>query len=93
MSKFLISLGLAASALLGLPATSLPQNAVSQYPWCWEYGIGGPQSCYYATWDQCHVEMVTRGGFCVQSPYYHPPGASAPRASVPARHHRHVQKS
>jgi hypothetical protein len=90
MRKFLISSGLVASVLLGTPATSLAQAAVSQYPWCFELGVGGARNCYYATWDQCHVEALTRGGFCVQSPYYHPP-AAAPRAQVSPRHRRQAQ--
>jgi hypothetical protein len=42
MCRLLISLGLVSSALLGTPATSSAQYAVSQYPWCWEYKGGGP---------------------------------------------------
>jgi hypothetical protein len=83
MRRLLISLGLVSLALLGTPATSSAQYAVSQYPWYWEYKGGGPRSCYYATWDQCHLEAFYRGGFCIQSPYYRP------RPAVRARGHRH----
>ena len=83
MRRLLISLGLVSSALLGTPATSSAQYAVSQYPWCWEYKGGGPRSCYYATWERCHLEAFYRGGFCIQSPYYRPP------AAVRSRGHRH----
>lgn len=85
MRRLLISLGLVSSALLGTPAPSSAQYAVSQYPWCWEYKGGGPRSCYYATWEQCHEEAFIRGGFCVPSPYYRP------RAAVRSRDHRHLR--
>lgn len=93
MRRLLISLGLISSVLLGIPATSLAQNAVNQYPWCWELKAGGTRSCYYATWEQCHTEAFTRGGFCVQSPYYQPQAAVKQRAGVPPRHHRHLRLS
>jgi Protein of unknown function (DUF3551) len=68
MRRLLISLGLVSSALLGAPATSSAEDAHSKYAWCWE----GPRSCYYATWEDCQREIIGRGGFCIQSPYYHP---------------------
>lgn len=85
MRRLLISLGLVSSALLGTPATSLAQYAVSQYPWCWEVRGGGTRSCYYATWEQCHDEAFIRGGFCIPSPYYRP------GAAVRLRGHRHLR--
>ena len=85
MRRLLISVGLVSSALLGAPAASSAQYAVSQYPWCWEMRAGGTRSCYYATWEQCRDEAFIRGGFCVPSPYYRP------RAAVRSRDHRHLR--
>jgi Protein of unknown function (DUF3551) len=76
MCRLLISLGLVSSALLGTPATSSAEDAISKYPWCWE----GPRSCYYTTWEQCHREVLGRGGFCIQSPYYRPQSAVRSRS-------------
>jgi hypothetical protein len=87
MRKLSIFLVLVTAAVLVKPATSAAQGAVSQYPWCYERNFGGSRSCYYASYEQCQEEAFSRGGFCVRSPYYHPPAAGTPR--VRSRHHRH----
>jgi hypothetical protein len=66
--------------------SALAQQAVSQYPWCLERGIGGPRSCYYTSYEQCWQEAFTRGGFCTESPYYRP--KQDRRAGTNAQRHR-----
>jgi hypothetical protein len=85
MRGTMILLILVMAALLGRPTISTAQNAVSQYPWCLQRAAG-PRSCYYASYEQCRDEALSRGGFCIQSPYYHGPAAGA---AVRPRHRRH----
>ena len=69
MARLSISIFLLATALLVADWSALAQSAYS-YPWCLEYGINGPLSCYYKSYEQCYYEAFTRGGFCKESPYY-----------------------
>jgi len=70
MTRLSVSIFTLATAFLVAGHSALAQQAVSQYPWCLERGIGGPRSCYYSTYEQCWQEAFTRGGFCTESPYY-----------------------
>jgi hypothetical protein len=87
VARLLISIVVLAAALLGAGRSVLAQSAYS-YPWCLERGIGGPRSCYYASYEQCRYEAFTRGGFCTQSPYYRRNQERLVGAEAP-RHRRH----
>jgi hypothetical protein len=78
---------LVATFLVAGRSVVLAQSAYS-YPWCLERGIGGPRSCYYASYEQCRYEAFTRGGFCTQSPYYRGNQDRLVGAEAP-RHRRH----
>ena len=87
VARLLISIVVLAAALLGAGRSVLAQSAYS-YPRCLERGIGGPRSCYYASYEQCRYEAFTRGGFCTQSPYYRRNQERLVGAEAP-RHRRH----
>jgi len=87
MTRLAISIFVLAAVVPVAGGSALAQSAYS-YPWCLERGIGGPRSCYYASYEQCRYEAYTRGGFCTESPYYRgnqdrPVGVKTPRH----RHH------
>ena len=71
MTRLSISILTVATALAVSDRSALAQSAYS-YPWCLEYGINGPLSCYYKSYEQCYTHAFTSGGFCRESPYYRP---------------------
>jgi hypothetical protein len=77
---------LIAAALLGEIDVTSAQSPTS-YPWC-SKAIGrggGATSCYFTSREQCMSTVSGKGGFCIQSPYYH----SAPsKATARARRYR-----
>ncbi len=87
MTRLLISIFLLVAALLVADRWALAQSAYS-YPWCLEYGINGPLSCYFSSYQQCYYEAFTRGGFCKESPYYRGNQERIAGTKVP-RHRRH----
>lgn len=90
MRNSAIALFVVAVSLLGGTQVSSAQSPYS-YPWCAVYsgglGLGGAMSCYYTSWEQCMTTMYAIGGYCVESPYYHPQAAPL-RHSLAKRHHR-----
>jgi hypothetical protein len=76
----ILSLFVIIGALLGEIQAASAQSAYS-YPWC-ARGVkmdGGSTSCYFASYQQCMTTQSGIGGYCFQSPYYHPPVAGAVR--------------
>lgn len=88
MTRLSISILVLITALQAANRSALAQQSVSSYPWCLERGIGGPRSCYYASYEQCRYEAYTRGGFCTQSPYYRGNQDRGVGGEAP-RHRRH----
>jgi hypothetical protein len=92
------------AALLGNTEAGNAQSPYS-YPWCSINAQGGggrtvsSRSCYYTSKEQCMATVGYGGGFCVESPYYHPQPAPPPQLrALPPRaphptghphHHRH----
>jgi Protein of unknown function (DUF3551) len=76
-----------AAALLGEIQVSSAQSPTS-YPWCARIfkKDGGATSCYFTSYQQCMTTLSGIGGFCYESPYYHPAPANAP--AHPRRHRR-----
>lgn len=89
----IIALFVVAASLLGETQVSNAQSAYS-YPWCAVYwggrgGIGGgARSCYYTSWEQCMATIFPIGGYCIESPYYHPQPTKPPRHSLAKPRHR-----
>jgi len=83
-----LSLFLVTAALIGETQATYAQAAAESYPWC---AISekreGARSCYYASYEQCMTTMSGIGGFCVQSPYYHPRVAPPPLHAARKRSH------
>jgi hypothetical protein len=85
----ILSIFLIVGALLGeiqAPSAQSPTN----YPWC-ARGVkmdGGSTSCYFTSYQQCMTTQSGIGGYCFQSPYYHPTPAKA--AAVQMRRHRRI---
>jgi Protein of unknown function (DUF3551) len=80
------------AALVGETQATYAQSAVESYPWCAiDKMRTGARSCYYTSYEQCMTTMFGIGGFCVQSPYYHP--RAAPPPSHAARNRSHAQRA
>jgi hypothetical protein len=92
MTRLSISIFALATALLVADRSALAQQSVSSYSRCLERGIGGPRSCYYASYEQCRYEAFTRGGFCTPSPYYRGNQDRSAGGEAP-RHRRHRPRS
>jgi hypothetical protein len=88
MTRLLISIFLSVVALLVADRAALAQSAYS-YPWCLEYAIAGPLSCYYRSYEQCYYEAFTRGGRCTPSPYYRGTQDQVREAPHHRRYRRH----
>jgi Protein of unknown function (DUF3551) len=76
----ILSLFVIIGALLGEIQAASAQSAYS-YPWC-ARGVkmdGGSTSCYFASYQQCMTTQSGIGGYCFQSPHYHPSVAGAVR--------------
>jgi hypothetical protein len=74
MRTTLLILGLLAAA----PAIDT-QPAAAQayyYPWCHQQGgRDGALNCSYVSYQQCIVNVVGDGGWCLQNPWYRGPEA------------------
>lgn len=88
-----IALFVVAASLLGETQISNAQSPYS-YPWCAVYwggrggSGGGARSCYYTSYEQCMTTIFPIGGYCIESPYYHPQPTRPPRHSLAKpRHH------
>jgi Protein of unknown function (DUF3551) len=80
----ILSLFLISGVLLGEIQAASAQSPYS-YPWCARSykKDGGSSSCYYTSYQQCMTTLSGIGGYCFESPYYHPA-----KAAVQARRHR-----
>jgi Protein of unknown function (DUF3551) len=90
MTRLSISILALATALVAADRPALAQRAVYSYPWCLEYGMPGPLSCYFRSWEQCNSEAFQAGAHCTPSPYYRGNEDRLVGAEAP-RHRRHRQ--
>jgi hypothetical protein len=87
MRSHLFSLALASAALIGATQWASAQSAYS-YPWCSRQATkdGGTTSCYFTSYQQCMTTVSGIGGYCYQSPFYHPSAPAYGEAATPRRH-------
>jgi hypothetical protein len=61
-------------------------NAAVNYPWCAHYMMqSGPNSCGFATLEQCRATVSGIGGFCDVNPFFVP---ATPATLRPRRNRR-----
>jgi hypothetical protein len=77
MRPTILSLFLVAAAVSGEAASA---QSPTSYPWCARIyqKDGAGTSCYFTSYQQCMTTLSGIGGYCYQSPYYHPAPAIAP---------------
>ena len=75
---------------VALTGTSEPASAQSaySYPWCSQLPAAQSDAttCYFSSYQQCMMTISGIGGYCYQSPYYHPSAAIRPVKSHRPRH-------
>ena len=66
-------------ALTGTSGLASAQSAYS-YPWCSQLPAAQSDAttCYFTNYQQCMTTISGIGGYCYQSPYYHPSAATKP---------------
>ncbi|MEI9805226.1 MAG: DUF3551 domain-containing protein [Pseudolabrys sp.] len=67
----LVSAGLAAIAVIGIPGAAQPARA-AEYPWCAQYGGDdqGGRNCGFSTYEQCMATVSGMGGGCERNLFY-----------------------
>jgi hypothetical protein len=74
----ILSLSLIAVALFGEIQVA-PAQSPTSYPWCARIvKDSAATSCYFTSYQQCMTTVSGIGGFCFESPYYHPAPVNAP---------------
>jgi hypothetical protein len=87
MHSKILTLIVVSIALIGATASASAQSAYS-YPWCSQLPAAQSDAttCYFTSYQQCMTTISGIGGYCYQSPYYHP---SAATKTVKLRRTRH----
>ena len=87
MRSKIFTLAVVSVAVIGATASASAQSAYS-YPWCSQLPAAQSDAttCYFTSYQQCMTTISGIGGYCYQSPYYHP---SAATKTVKLRRTRH----
>jgi hypothetical protein len=87
MHSKIFTLVVVSAALIGATVQAPAQSAYS-YPWCSQLpsAQSDATTCYFTSYQQCMATISGIGGYCYQSPYYHPSPAAKP---VKSRRYRY----